>query len=282
MANEDDICKLAAENVQLRADWLKDANEIATAIPYVQKAMQWDVLCVEAFRTKPTGQSLPNTERLQNLLVLENTYLKGNQPKLPQAIMTCAVTGSGVAYSVGTEAASLFLSCEQNGTTEVKVWATEQLSQFIEPLQEDTYIALICSKLDRLYPGSTKEFQDAMQTTRAVIAGASIDSSAGIAMRNVLESFNGNMRELGRKRSGNKNLSKWGDVARSVAKGGPTSFEANQLAAKEKDWKQLHDDTTKVAKNDAKLTPADLEAAYFRWLGLLHSALSFIELCDGS
>jgi len=33
MANEDDICKLAAENVQLRADWLKDANEIATAIP---------------------------------------------------------------------------------------------------------------------------------------------------------------------------------------------------------------------------------------------------------
>lgn len=282
MATEDEIRKLAEENAQMRADWLKVAREIAVNIPTVEKAMQWDVRCADAFRAAPSGHNLPNVERLQNQLVIENSYLKENQPNLPQAITTYAVTGSAVAYSVGTEAASLFSGYAQNGTTEVKVWAAEQLNQMAEPLQEDTFIAVISSKLDRLYPGLTKEFQEAMHTTRTVIAGAAIHSSAGIAMRNVLENLKGNMLYLARQRSGDQKLSKWEEASKAIAKHGPTSFEAGQLITKEAEWKQLQFDTTGLAKNNSKMTIADLEAAYFRWLGLLHSVLSFIELYDGA
>lgn len=281
MAIEDDIRKLAEENTRMRADWLTTAKEIAVNIPIVEKAMQWDMRCAEAFRSAPTGNNFPNVERLQNQLVIENTYLKGSQPNLPQAVTTYAATGSAIAYSVGTEAASLFSGYAQNGTTEVKVWATKQLTEIVEPLQEDTFIAVISSKLDRLYPGLTKEFQEAMHTTRTVIAGAAIHSSAGIAMRNVLENLKGNILYVARQRSGNQKLSKWEEASKVIAKNGPTSFEANQLVMKEADWKQLQFDTTGLAKNNSRMTMADLEAAYFRWLGLLHSVLSFIELYDG-
>lgn len=280
MANEEDIQKLASENAQMYSDWLKRANEVAAVIPAVQKAMQWDFLCAQTFGATPAGQNLPNTERLFNQLAVENSYLKSNQPKLPE-VMTFMGTGSALAYSVGTEAASLLSGYSQNGTTEIKAWATQSLGQFTQPLQEDVFITVISSKLDRLYGGLTKEFQDAMQTTRAVLAGASINSSAGIAMRNVLENLKGNMLNAARQRSGNKNLSKWEEAARAVAKGGATSFEANQLVAKEGDWRRLWEETTGLAKNNSKMTLADLEAAYFRWLGLLHSSLSFIELYDG-
>lgn len=282
MPIEDDIRKLAQENAQMRADWLTTAKEIAVNIPVVEKAMQWDMRCAEAFRAVPTGYNLPNVERLQNQLVIENSYLKGSQPNLPKAVANYAGTGSAIAYSVGTEAASLFSGYAQNGNTEIKAWAAVQLNEMVQPLQEDAFIAVISNKLDRLYLGLTKEFQDAMHTTRTVIAGAAIHSSAGIAMRNVLENLKGNMIQVARQRSGNKNLSKWEESARIVAKVGATSFEANQLAAKETDWRQLWEETTKLAKNNSNMTIADLEAAYFRWLGLLHSSLSFIELYDGT
>lgn len=282
MATEDDIRKLAEENAQMRAGWLKTAKEIVVNIPVVEKAMQWDMRCAEAFRVAPTGYNLPNVERLQNQLVIENTYLKSSQPNLPQAVTTYAGTGSAIAYSVGTEAASLFSGYAQNGTTEIKAWATKQLNELVQPLQEDAFIAVISSKLDRLYQGLTKEFQDAMHTTRTVMAGAAIHSSAGIAMRNVLENLKGNMLYVARQRSGNQNLAKWEEASKAIAKNGPTSFEAYQLVAKEADWKQLQFDTTGLAKNNSTMTVADLEAAYFRWLGLLHSVLSFIELYDGA
>ena len=281
MANEENIRKLAAENAQIRADWLKNANEVAAAIPWVQKSQQWDVLCAQAFSATPSGFNLPDTERLLNRLVLENTYLKENQPNLPQ-VATFVQTGSAVAYSVGTEAASLLTGYAQNGANQIKVWANEHLQHFIQPLQEDPFILVICKKLDLLYPGLTKEFEDAMQTTRAVIAEVSIHSSAGIAMRNVLENLKGNMLYVARQRSRNVKLSKWEDAARIVAKGGPASFEANQLVAKEADWRQLQFETTGLAKNNSTMTPADLEAAYFRWLGLLHGVLSFIDFHDGT
>ena len=282
MANEVEIRKLASENAQLREDWLNHANEVAGAIPWVQKAMRWDVLCANAFGTTPSGYNLPNTERLHNQLVLENNYLKTNQPNLSQNTLSYAATGSAVGYSVGTEAASLLTGYAQNGTTEIKVWANEHLDHFAQPLHEDTFISIICKKLDLLYPGLTKEFEDAMKTTRSVIAGAAINSSAGVAMRNVLENLKGNMLHVARQRSGNKNMSKWEEAARGVAKGGSTSFEANQLVAKEADWKQLWDATTHLAKNNSKMTLADLEAAYYRWLGLVQIVLSFIELHDGT
>jgi len=279
MANEEEIRKLAAENAQIRADWLKGASEIVAGIPDVQKAMQWDVMCEEMIRSAPPGYVLLNTERLQSQLVVENYYLKNNLPKIDIKNTTYATSGSAVAYSVGTEAASLLSGVATNGTTEIKVWATKQLEYFVQPLQEDPFIATISSKIERLYPGLTKEFQDAMQTVRSVLAG--INSSAGIAMRNVLENLKGNMLYLARQRSGNQKIREWEEAARVVAKGGGASFESNLLVAKEADWKQMFFDTTGLAKNNSKMKAPDLEAAYFRWLGLVHSILVYIELNDG-
>jgi hypothetical protein len=281
MSNEGNIQKLAAENAQIYSDWLKQAIEVAAVIPAVQKSMQWSMLCAGTFGATPVGQNLPNTERLFNQLAVENSYLKKHQPKLPE-VMTFMGTGSALAYSVGTEAASLLSGYAQNGTTEIKAWATQGLGQFAQPLQEDVFITVISSKLDRLYAGLTKEFQEAMQTTRTVLAGTSINSSAGIAMRNVLENLKGNILYLARQRSGNEKVSKWEDAARIIAKNGPASFEADQLVAKEVDWKQLQFDTTGLAKNNSKMSRSEVEATYFRWLGLLHSALTYIELYDGA
>lgn len=145
--------------------------------------------------------------------------------------------------------------------------------------------AFIRKKLATLYAGSEAEFDGSLSEYAKAIAGAVAPSSAGIAMRNVLETLNGNMLQLARAAAAGKKVQvkSWTDAAVIVAKGAPTSPETNQLLAQKAVYDDLHDmKLTKIAKNDWQPNQSDWEALLAQFLGFLFGVLGLIDLKDGS
>ena len=135
----------------------------------------------------------------------------------------------------------------------------------LETFQADaTNQDFIANKLRTLYPGGEVVFQDSIVTYLQVKQGIGLASAAGIAFRNVLEAvLNSRLVQLARNYSGNQSIKKWPDMAHAVARGGPGSPQAVQLAAQQSVYDDLWGTKlTRIAKGYVTPTVAEWEAIY--------------------
>lgn len=133
---------------------------------------------------------------------------------------------------------------------------------------------------DWLHLDAEVEFQESVEACLAVKNSIGVASAAGIAMRNVLETLNGNLKQLARRNLGNSSIQKigWAAVASAIAKGGSGSLEATRLAALEDDYNDLHHKVlTKIAKNDWSPTETEWDAIFARYITFLYTTLALID-----
>lgn len=283
--NPEEIKKLADDICHRGESWLKNAKQVADAIPFVQKTVEFGGQFSQMFASTPPSASTLAWEPVAQALVQTEAVLGSDALQLGNSTLGAAVSGAAIISSAGTHATGLFTGATGSGDAQLQSWARQGLAAFEKLHSAEDNKAFIRKKLATLYAGSEAEFDGSLSEYAKAIAGAVAPSSAGIAMRNVLETLNGNMLQLARAAAAGKKVQvkSWTDAAVIVAKGAPTSPETNQLLAQKAVYDDLHDmKLTKIAKNDWQPNQSDWEALLAQFLGFLFGVLGLIDLKDGS
>jgi hypothetical protein len=156
-----------------------------------------------------------------------------------------------------------------HGLTPLRTHGPKNLLAFEQLQTSDDNKAFISRTLATLYAGSDLEFQQALDEYFKAIAGTASPASAAIAMRNVLESLNGNFLQLARKYSP-RPIKNWTDAALVVARGAPASVQTQQLISQKAVYEDLHGKKlTPAAKNDWKPSKIEWDSVYTQFIGFL-------------
>lgn len=284
MATEKEIKDLTDKIIQHGTDWLRNAKSMFDAVPYVERTLQLSQELQSTFGNCPIGIAPEKLEPIRSGLDQANSFLGSWMGGTPANTLSQAISGSAFVSAAGTQVTGLLAENTTNGNVSISSWATNYL-QSLEALQADgTTQDFISRKLKTLYAGSEVEFEQSVQTFLQVKQGIGLATSAGIALRNVLESLNGNLKQLARNYSGKPNLSKWPDVAAAIARGGSTSPQSTQLVSQEATFNDLWggNKLTKIAKNDWTPTTAEWDALFSQFLSFLYTTLALIDFKDGT
>jgi len=228
--------------------------------------------------TRPSGINFDACEPVRLALFTAHSQLASWMNLLPPNTIQSAATGSAFLSFAGTQTTNFLSEQIVNGNKEIVAWAGQSTRE-LEALQTDQFTQdFISSKLKTLYAGSELEFEASVAVYLQVRAGIGLPSAAGIQLRNVLETMNGNLKELARSYSGNPALKKWPDVALAIARGGPASAEAALLVAQESVYNDLHGHKlTPIAKNDFAPTSSEWDAIYLKYITFLYTTLGLID-----
>jgi hypothetical protein len=283
MATENEITELTDKIIQCGNTWLINAKSTFDAVPYVERTMQLSQELQTTFKNCPTGIPQEKLVAIRFELERANDYISSWAGAAEVNTVSQAVSGSAFLSSAGTQVTGLLAENSMNGNVSIRTWATQHITS-LEAFQADaTAKAFIVKKLKTLYPGGENVFQDSVVTYLQVKHGIGLSSSAGIAFRNVLEAvLNSRLIQLARNYSGNQSIKKWPDMAHAVARGGPGSPQAIQLAAQQSVYDDLWGTKlTRIAKGYVTPTVSEWEAIYSQLMSFLYTTLALVDFKDG-
>jgi hypothetical protein len=282
MSDEKEIQKLADEIYKYGTVWLTNAKEIADAIPFVYRAVQTSLQFSQSFQSAPAIAGMPEIRPLRAALEQTQVLFSSDPLKISEGTFSAAVSGAAIISAAGTHATSMMSAATHSADPTLQSWATQNVILFEKLQTTDDNVAFIKRKLVTLYAGSDLEFQQAKEEYFKALAGAIAASGAAIAMRNVMETLNGNILEFARKHS-KGGIKTWIDAAAVIARGAPGSMQTTQLSLQKAVYDDLHDKKlTPAAKNDWQPSKTDLEAVYAQFIGFLFTVLGLIDFKDGS
>ncbi len=254
---------------------------INKAAPYVETSLGFGRQFVQSFDSVPPGSGLYDWTGVCASLEKGRDFLTGVAPIT--VALSAAISGAVMCNAAGTQAAAMLWSATGDPDARVNQWASQNVLHFERLQTNRAHIDFIRQKLHELFPSSVTEFDQSLDEYTRAINGATHSSGAAIAMRNVLESLNGNILDLARRYSSRPSaIRKWDDAVLCIARGGPSSLEASQLLLEKQQYVGLHDvELTPIAKNDREPSRGEWEAIYAQFLGHLYTVLGLIEFKAG-
>lgn len=281
MTPQEDLSALADQICQAGSEWLVNAKHIADAIPFVYQAVQTSQQFSQSFSTAPRNISIEGLQPVITALNQTVSLFDSPQFKLTSGTLPLAISGAAIIASGSNCASGAMGDAIRSGDTNLRLWAEQNLVYFEHLQTSEDNKAFIRTKLARLYGGSDLEFDQALSEYFKTATGATAPSSAAIAMRNVLESLNGNFLQLARRYT-TSTVRSWTEAALVVARGAPASVQTSQLLSQKMVYDELHDSKlTKIAKNDWLPSKSEWDAVFSQFIGFLFAVLGLIDLRDG-
>jgi hypothetical protein len=280
MPGKTEIIQLADDNIANLNVWLNQAKLMYESVPYVQQAIKWNQEVKATFVDCPIQFKSDALGPIQNSMEQTKQYFGQYSGISAFDPFSASVTGSAFLSSASSSLSAQLSIEALNPEANVSSWATGHLANLGVIQTDELNKQFISKHLDLIRAGGSAEFEESVQTFYAIKNGIGTASAAGIAMRNVLETLNGNAKQLARRYMGITASQKidWPTMACAIAKGAPSSAETVQMKAQELEYKYLKDEfLTKVAKNDRVPTDAEWDAGYTRYIGFLYTSLALID-----
>lgn len=255
-----------------------NAKTVSDAVPIIRQAYEYALAQDKAFSTTPLGLDAPGFVNVADMVRQNNTFLQVNVPLPPVIDLTACTSGFAMVISAGTASMPHLDQLVGAPDSATRDWANRSLNSLIEVSTRRSHIAFILQWLEKVWPGVAEEFQDAVTSHERALSGVLDYPSVAFAMRNVLESLNGNVLETARKRAPSVPIRKWADAASHIARGAPASPEVARLAAESDTYSLLWERLTKVGKRDMPMTEPGLQALYAMFIGFLFAACSLIDI----
>ena len=274
--------KEAKGHLDFVSNLLDQAKQAASIFPYLQQAYEMTYYYYNVISTMP--ESTPEGPKI----IIFDSLSSGQQfcnanreqiQRFDQDVITSylAFNASG---SIPVYQSLSDLSTASN--TEVSEWASPFITQYRDLQQKQKKTTLISSILQRISKPLDSEFQSALQTYKKAFSNLVGKEAAGIALRNVLEHFKGEIHSIALKIAKRTKPAvqklKWIEMSSFLAKGGSTSFECNQLISEEGTHRSLHDRLTMVAKNRSTISDDDLEDIFVELIEHIYAVLNLIDL----
>lgn len=249
----------------------KSAQKIA---PLVDKAIEQKEWEVSAFKAMPDAATEIPHDHLRALWLAENTSWAQLLPPMPFYNQTNMVTGLVVTTHAST--ASYEFVTRASEIAAAKRWSNEHSRNYVKIQSSQNRIEAVREFLQRLNPERVKEFEDAENAYRAWRLGSGEKTSAGFAMRTVLEHVKGDLFDLAINKPVEQKVT-WEQMAERLVIGGPSYTPYEVLLDLGKDWKSIHIRLTDVGKNLHAGLATDLNAVFVQLVDHLYGILSLID-----
>ena len=282
MSTEEEIKQIADGIYRSGTAWLAQAKEVNDATPFVYQAVQASQQFSNCFQVAPPNTGIAEIGQIRTALQQTQSLFASDPLTLHGGILSTAISGAATISAAGIQVTNMMTAASKSADPTIQCWATKNLLAFEQLQTSNENTAFISRKLATLYAGSDLEFQQALDEYFKAVAGTAVPVSAAIAMRNVLESLNGNFLQLARKYSQGA-IRNWTDAALVVARGAPASVQTNQLISQKVVYDDLHGKKlTPTAKNDWKPSKIEWDSVYTQFIGFLFTVLGLIDFKDGS
>jgi len=246
------------------------------AAPYVQADIELTDWQVSAITDMPAEGEALLTSGFAAQLEGQNQQIFRALPLIPQYDPNLA-RGTVVA---STSASSVFyqgvLEPARSATGALPAWAEGHMGRYRELQAHQARQDEVRRLLSALKPARAAELDHAYEECMRGKAGLGHRTSAGIAMRNLLEHVKGDLMERARFHPG-ENMT-WQIMAQRLVAGPQHGSERQALLAQERHWGALHHDLSDVAKAQKRGENLELDDLWTRLLDNLFVTLGLTKL----
>ena len=266
---------LANEKKSYLTDWLSNAKQINDAVPTVQKYLdlaKWEASTLSCAPNEILSQvskelTVYFTEDLQ---VIKRVL--GDIPQISISSISLSMAGTT------NTASKIYAITDQSRCADelpIKEWG-DRHSQEYEGLH--TKLAReseVRDLLIKLKPSLGAEFDDAADAYRKAISGSGKQTEAGIAMRNVLEHYKGELMDKA-KRYPKEQKVNWPDMAQRLV--GDDMALRIRFLQQEEIWNELQQFLSRLAKGFYQYDIGQLKSTFIKLLDHIYIVLSLARL----
>jgi hypothetical protein len=269
-----DPWKIAYEKKVYLTDWVNKAKSVQNAVPKVQEQLDlaaWEesVLC-----DIPEQEAKKVPADITTLLSQDLETVRRVLPKIPQIDLPLVCISTAATSTTSTVIYQVTESARHSDNHGLRKWG-DLHSQAYEALQSRLgREEEVRNLLLKLTANLAKEFDDAASAYKAAAVNMSTLPNVGIAMRNVLEHFKGELMNLARRPHEQK--IEWNQIAERLVEDIETARQ--RFMMQEVNWNDLHDRLTKLAKSRIRLDKADLVSIFTEFLDHLYIVLSLVRI----
>lgn len=266
--------KLADAKKKYLNDWLNNAKIITDAIPKVQQ--QLDVAKWEA----STLSDAPNEIVIQRFsffcssLEQDLETISHALPPMPKMDLKALDVSSGSTAATASGVWAVTNEAQQSDVIPIREWGARHSIEYLDLQDRLNREDEIIQRLKKLNPSLGNRFEQASADFRRCYAGTSNQIGAGIAMRNVLEQFKGELTDLARKHPREQKL-KWADIADRLV---PPGTPCDRFKKQEELRSYLQQRLSKLAKGQLQLSKIELQSIFAELVDHLYITLSLAQV----
>jgi len=215
---------------------------------------------------------LASDYEIGNQFIMNNLPLSqitgANQIFPTESISTVGSTGAFSLISFG------LLSEEQ----EIKDWSKNYLRPYIDLHGKQERFEEVKNYLLSLNPNRVEELEIAEKSYRLTLSGINDLIYTGIAMRNILEHFKGDLIQRAKQQK-SENSPSWEKMSERLTKKGVDSVEYQEMIKQKEIWSEIHNELTKITKNLKKIDNIQLEVLWTKTIDHLYIIFGLIAFC---
>lgn len=276
MKTKEELLKAAHERLTHLKEWLSRTKSAQEKVPDVQDMVertQWEIqmlsdLPKEGQEFIPPGLII-GYER-------GNEHLLDNLPLPPKYYVSAVNSTASVTTSGSTDMYSIVSRAGEVEENEFQEWSGIHKASYRQIQEKQARFEKVKGFLQRLNPDRVEELETARKSYLTAVADVGESIAAGIAMRNLLEHFKGDLFEKARQRP-KENIT-WERMADMLAINGVGSIEHSVLIKQKLEWSLLQHRLSDVAKGQKHGLVADLENIWVKLTDHLFTVLGIVEI----
>jgi hypothetical protein len=272
----DDPGKLADEKRTYLNDWLNNAKTIADAVPIVQRQLDVSRWESSALLDAPREIVAPSSADLCRSLRQDLGIIKHALPPMPKMDLNILKYSSGSTAATALAVFSMADQARQNHQASIREWGSRHREKYLALQERPKREGEVLTLLSKLKPTLGREFEQASNDLRKCLSSTANMTGAGIAIRNVLEHFKGELINLARNHRKEQKLT-WEEVAdRLVEDGVPRERFKKQGEL----WNSLQQRLSRLAKGQIHMERVELEGIFVELVDHLYVTLSLAHVSE--
>lgn len=269
-----DPSKLANAKRVYLADWLDQAKSVQGAVPKVQQQLDLAKWEEEALSDVPSQAANIVPSDVTSSLAEDLETLRQALPEIPQINLVALDVSVATTSTTSTRIYQLADNARHSDDPQICGWGS-RYSEKYEILQNQLgREQQVRSLLHNLNPNLALEFDDAVSEYRAVLAGTTSQPKAGIALRNVIEHYKGEVMNLARQHPKEQKIS-WEQLSNRLV--GNVVVARQRFQQQGKKWSDLQQRLSKLAKGHIQLDQSELYSVFTEFIDHLYIVLSLIN-----
>jgi len=270
----DDPKKLVYEKKKYLSDWLRNAKTIADAVPKVQQQLDAATWESSALSDAPKEIIAPWSEDLCSSLRKDLNIIQRALQPIPE--IDPKIVNASIGCLAGTTS-EIYMSlnmARQSDVVPIREWGIHHSEEYLFLQFRFKREGEVLEILNKFCPSLGKEFELASNDFRKFLAGTGNRTSAGIAMRNVLERFKGELFDHARKHLREQKLG-WNEIADRLMDQGTSRDRFKRQGER---WNSLQQRLSKLAKGRIGMDKEEVKSIFVELVDHLYITLTLAQL----
>jgi hypothetical protein len=255
-------------------DWLNQAKSVQKAVPKVQQQLELAKWEEETLSGVPNQAANIIPSDVTSSLAEDLEIVHKALPKIPQINLVALDVSVATTSTTSVRIYQVTDHARRSDDPQICGWGTKHSEQY-EALQNQLGREQeVRSLLHKLKPSLAIEFDGALSEYRAVLAGTGSQTNAGIALRNVIEHYKGEVMNLARRHNKEQNIT-WEQMSDRLVDN--VGVARHRFQEQEKKWNDLQGRLSKLAKGRIQLDQSELRSVFTEFIDHLYIVLSLIN-----